>query len=91
MALASTDDYPKILTRIAEEVTHFYGQGKVANYIPELAKIDPQQFGMVVRTVDGQEFAVGAADKCFFHSKYLQVIYPDIGHRNWRGRAVAAC
>lgn len=56
---------PKILSRIAEEVVEAYGQGKVADYIPELKKIEPRQFGMVLRTVDGEEFCVGEADAHF--------------------------
>lgn len=60
-----SDQYQTILNRIAEEVTAHYGQGKVADYIPELKKIDPKQFGMVVRTVAGEEFSVGVSDKFF--------------------------
>lgn len=60
-----SDQYQAILNRIAEEVTAHYGQGKVADYIPELKKIDPKQFGMVVRTVAGEEFSVGVSDKFF--------------------------
>ncbi|HEY9658959.1 MAG TPA: glutaminase A [Allocoleopsis sp.] len=39
--------------------------GKVANYIPELAKANPDWFGIAVATVDGQVFAVGDADHLF--------------------------
>ncbi|WP_416670919.1 glutaminase A [Egbenema bharatensis] len=39
--------------------------GKVANYIPELAKMDPDWFGIAVATVDGQVFTVGEADQLF--------------------------
>jgi glutaminase len=51
--------------RIYEEVIVAYGQGKVADYIPALKKIDPQQFGMALRTTKGEEFTVGSADKPF--------------------------
>ena len=33
--------------------------GKVASYIPELAKADPAHFGIVIATVDGQVYEVG--------------------------------
>lgn len=33
--------------------------GKVATYIPELGKANPDHFGISVVTVDGQEFSVG--------------------------------
>lgn len=33
--------------------------GMVAEYIPELKKVDPEQFGMSIATVDGQRFNYG--------------------------------
>jgi glutaminase len=39
--------------------------GKVASYIPELAKMNPDWFGIAVATVDGQVFSVGDADQLF--------------------------
>ena len=40
-------------------------EGKVAGYIPELAKADPEDFGIVVATADGHIYAVGDSDKEF--------------------------
>lgn len=37
------------------------GEGKVADYIPELARVDPKQFGIAITTVDGQTFTAGDA------------------------------
>ena len=34
-------------------------EGKLANYIPELAKVNPDLFSICVMTIDGQIFAVG--------------------------------
>jgi glutaminase len=39
--------------------------GKVADYIPELAKADPRWFGISIVTVDGQAFDVGDAKQLF--------------------------
>jgi glutaminase len=39
--------------------------GKVANYIPELALADPNWFGISVVTVDGQTFDVGDCQQLF--------------------------
>ena len=39
--------------------------GKNAGYIPALAKVDPQLFGICVTTVDGQMFSAGAAESQF--------------------------
>jgi glutaminase len=35
------------------------GRGAVANYIPELAKADPDHFGICLATIDGQVYEVG--------------------------------
>jgi glutaminase len=39
--------------------------GKVADYIPELAKADPRWFGISVITADGQQFDVGDCKQLF--------------------------
>ena len=39
--------------------------GQVATYIPELAKVDPDKFGVCVVTTDGQVFAAGDSDQAF--------------------------
>ncbi|MFT6388884.1 MAG: glutaminase [Cellvibrionaceae bacterium] len=60
-----TQALPDILKRIYNEVIEAYGQGKVADYIPDLKKVNPKQFGMVLRTIDGDEFTIGSADTEF--------------------------
>lgn len=39
--------------------------GAVAEYIPQLARVDPDQFAISVCTVDGQRFSIGDADVNF--------------------------
>ena len=46
---------------IAAEMTARMDRGDVANYIPELARVDPQAFGLAVATVDGRMIAAGDA------------------------------
>lgn len=41
------------------------GHGKLASYIPELTKADPNHFGVVLTAADGQGYAVGDADALF--------------------------
>jgi len=60
-----TTDYQKIIDTISEEIQPFFGIGQVADYIPALSKVQPRQFGMAIRTVDGQEFTTGAAKESF--------------------------
>lgn len=55
----------KILSQISEEIHPFFGKGKVADYIPALASVDPKKFGMAITTVHGDEFVIGDADEPF--------------------------
>lgn len=54
-----------LLADIFEHARPAFGKGKVADYIPELAKVNPRKFGMAVATLDGAEVAVGDADEPF--------------------------
>lgn len=54
-----------ILDDIAARVRPLAAEGRVAQYIPALARIDPTKFGMAVVTAEGEEFATGDADEPF--------------------------
>ncbi len=57
--------YQKIIDRIALEVKPLLTQGMVAGYIPALAKVKADQFGMAVCTVSGETYTSGLAHKAF--------------------------
>jgi glutaminase len=50
-----------ILAQIEHEAANASDRGQVATYIPELAKIDPAQFGVAVALPDGTTFTAGDA------------------------------
>ncbi|MGM4981253.1 MULTISPECIES: glutaminase [Rhizobium] len=58
-------DLQAILDGIHTELSPRIGEGKVADYIPELAKVDPKQFGMTIATVNGEVHSVGDAGTAF--------------------------
>ncbi len=58
-------DYQTILDEIQQEIQPLLGLGKVANYIPALAKVDPNQFAMSITLFDGTQYSVGDADTLF--------------------------
>ncbi|HVR41172.1 MAG TPA: glutaminase [Thermoanaerobaculia bacterium] len=59
------NDLQRVLHEIREEIQPLLGQGRVADYIPPLASVPPDRFGMVVRTIDGEVFRIGDADERF--------------------------
>ena len=58
-------DYLHILKNIYQEILPYAKEGKQADYIPELANINPDQFGMCIHTIQGEEFAIESADTRF--------------------------
>ena len=58
-------DYQKILQEIAQEVKPFLKKGKVADYIPALSSVDPEQFAMSLTLFDGTQYNVGDTDTLF--------------------------
>lgn len=58
-------NYQDILQTILAEVTLLSERGRVADYIPELARVPITKFGMAIQTVDGQLFHVGHANEPF--------------------------
>lgn len=52
-------DYKEVIDNIYNEVKPLFGQGKVADYIPALANINPRQYGIAIATLDGQIVGTG--------------------------------
>ena len=58
-------DYQNTLERIHAALKPIIGEGKVASYIPELANVPADQFGMAVVDFAGNIYSVGDATKRF--------------------------
>ena len=50
------------LVRAQEAAGPDVGRGRLAEYIPSLAAVDPRQFGMAIASCDGQVYVIGDAD-----------------------------
>jgi len=83
-------DHAAILRQIHAEVAPLVGQGKVAAYIPRLADVPANRFGMAVATLDGRLFEVGDAaepfsiqsiSKVFSLTLALEALGPDLWKR----------
>lgn len=57
--------YQKILDEIYDEVIPLINEGKVANYIPALAQVNPNQFAMSITLFNGENYHVGASEQKF--------------------------
>lgn len=58
-------DFDAVLREIAEAVGRLEKSGKVASYIPALAKVDPDQYAMFVEIPGKAQHGVGAVDTVF--------------------------
>lgn len=55
----------KLLEELYLEFREKENNGALANYIPELAKVDPGKLGIVLTTVDGYQYRFGDTDTFF--------------------------
>ena len=51
-------DYQLILDNIYDQILPFANEGKQADYIPALAKVNPDHFGMCLNTVNGESYSI---------------------------------
>jgi len=58
-------NYQAVLEEIEKEVQSELSRGKVADYIPALAEVDPNQFAMTITLENGQQFSVGKYQEHF--------------------------
>ncbi len=49
-------NYQEILQQTWDRVEKLQGRGKVASYIPELAKVNPDQFGITLKLLSGETY-----------------------------------
>ena len=58
-------NYQSILEEIEKEIASELSEGKVADYIPALAEVDPNQFAMTLTLESGEQFSVGKSEEYF--------------------------
>ena len=67
-------DYQGILNEIKGQVNCMALPGKVASYIPELAKVSPSKFGMHLCSAIGHEFCFGDSEERFSIQSITKVL-----------------
>ncbi len=78
----------ELLDAVAEEIQPEIGTGEVANYIPALARINPNQFGLAAMTTTGQSASIGDAKTPFSIQSISKVFSLTlalelVGHQLW--------
>ena len=59
------EDLDEVVRTVAHEMSAHLGEGRVADYIPALARVDPRQFGISIVTTDGRVASAGDAETPF--------------------------
>jgi len=77
--------YQKIINELYLEISDQENIGNVASYIPELAKVDPDKFGICLSTIDNQQFSIGDADEKFSIQSIAKVFALSLAYKNADG------
>ena len=82
-------EYQAVMNRIYKRICKEKNEGKVADYIPELSKVDPNNFGVCLRTIDNKVYGVGDWNKKFSIQSISKVLalslaYKTLGDSMWR-------
>ena len=82
-------DYGIVIEKIHQELKAYWGKGKVADYIPALAEVEPKRYGIAIETLDGHSFQVGDADIRFSIQSIskvfaLAMVTRHLGDRIWK-------
>ncbi len=82
-------DYAKIIENIYLDVRNGQNIGEIATYIPELAKVDENRFGVHLTMTDNTEYGIGDNDVKFSIQSIskvlaLTLLYKDVGSKLWK-------
>ena len=58
-------DLNDLLNAVLSDIMPYLGEGKVADYIPALGKVDPMKFSMSIATIDGGIYSIGVSHEYF--------------------------
>ena len=67
-------DYQAIIDAIFVKISRQKSYGDVASYIPELALVDTEKFGICLTTIDGKTFQAGDWQDRFSIQSIIKVL-----------------
>lgn len=71
----------EIVQEVYEKVSKIEDKGELPTYIPELASVDPDHFGVYLSTLDGSNFGAGEYDKRFSIQSIAKVLSLTLAYR----------
>ena len=80
----------QVVSEIVDEMRQMPDRGEVADYIPELARVDPKSFGLVVIDAEGNVASRRRRRRAVLDPEHLQGVHADAGARQDRQPAVGA-
>jgi glutaminase len=57
--MSNDPNLAELVAQVHEDIQPHFGQGRVADYIPALARVDPRRFGLAIVTCKGETASVG--------------------------------
>ena len=79
----------KVISSVFHKVASIPDNGKLAEYIPELAKVNPEYFGVYISSVNGFEYGVGDWNQKFSIQSIAKALavtlaYKALGEQIWQ-------
>lgn len=75
-----------LLNEVALSIDPLIGKGEVADYIPGLACVNPEQFGMALHTIDGQSYSTGQSATGFSIQSISKVLSLTLAIEHYRDK-----
>lgn len=82
-------DFKEIIQEVYQKVNHKDDNGQLASYIPELANVDPESFGIHISTINDCNFGLGNYKDMFSIQSIAKVLslclaYSILGEKIWK-------
>lgn len=74
-------EYQKVIDKLFQQISSQENLGKVADYIPELSKVDPNLFGICLRTIDDKIYGAGDWQTRFSIQSISKVLSLSLAYR----------
>ena len=63
--MAPASPLHELIQTVQQDIRAHFGTGRVADYIPALARVDPRQFGLALHTCTGERASTGDCTQAF--------------------------